>query len=412
MILRSRWLCPIARPPIENGALAVADGQVVAAGDWGSVQRHCNGPVHDLGDCALLPGLINAHCHLDYTHMAGQLPATRSFSNWIKSIVALKGEWTTDNFSRSWLAGAAMLLQSGTTALLDIEAVPGLVSTVRPRTPLRVASCFELISIRRERSPREFVAEAATTSAQWPNSLRGGLSPHAPYTTTIDLLRCAAAEARARGWLLTTHVAESQEEFDMFTHARGPMYDWLRTQRDVSDCGARTPVEHLQAAGLLGPDFLAVHANYVTESDIRLLQQHGAHVVHCPRSHFYFGHQPFRYRELEAAGVNLCIGTDSLATVQPYVGEPFELSLFPEMRSFARHHPGVAPESILRMVTTNPARALGLAGKLGELSEGTWADVIAVQVGAVAAGELIDAVVHHHGAVEATMINGEWVSDK
>jgi cytosine/adenosine deaminase-related metal-dependent hydrolase len=142
------------------------------------------------------------------------------------------------------------------------------------------------------------------------------------------------------------------------------------------------------------------------EGDAELLGRRGVHVVHCPRSHVYFGHAPFPYDALSSAGVNICIGTDSLATVKKERGHAPELSIFAEMRAFAAAYPSVSPETILRMVTTNPARALGRAGELGQLSPNALADMIAVKY----AGSMADAYsafLETKLEIVATIINGK-----
>ncbi len=404
-ILRSRLVLPVTSPPIDDGAVVVRGTRIEAVGRWAEIHgAHASAEVTDLGGCVLLPGLINAHCHLDYTDMAGQLPPPKSFSDWIKSIVALKAGWGYGDFARSWLNGAQSLLRSGVTTVIDIEAVPELVPEATASTPLRVVSCLELIAIKHAGQTAEIVDDAAARVRAWPVELRG-LSPHAPFTTSAELLLAAAQSARANGWLLTTHVAESVEEFDMFAHARGPLFQWLKSQRDCSDCGTRSPVQHLEAAGVLSPGFLAVHANYVSDDDITLLATRGASVVHCPRSHEYFGHQPFRLDAMRQAGVNLCLGTDSMATVRRQPHEPLELNLLADLRAFARVFPNVGSEEILRMVTVNAAKALGRSGDLGELSVGARADLIAMPLGA---GDPFESVVQHRGPVAASMIDGRW----
>ena len=180
-----------------------------------------------------------------------------------------------------------------------------------------------------------------------------------------ELLRLSAETARKRNWRLSTHVAESAEEFEMFTQGRGEMFDWLRrNQRDMSDCGRGSPVQHLERNGLLNENLLAVHVNFLGQDDASLLGKQKVSVVHCPRSHDFFGHQPFPREELVATGVNLCLGTDSLATVRKRLApwnkrlgnsgsyecystgrdQPLELNLFEEMRAFAANHPALSPE--------------------------------------------------------------------
>jgi cytosine/adenosine deaminase-related metal-dependent hydrolase len=325
-----------------------------------------------------------------------------------QSMVALKAAWTPAQFTRSWHHGAEMLLRTGTTTVAGVEATLEHVPQLWPTTPLRMISFRELIRLQGGDAAREAVDAAVT---QWCDIAdadhRVGLSPHAPYTTTRDLLELASAAAERNRWPLMTHVAESEEEFEMFMYRHGPMFDWLKGQRDMSDCGLGSPVQHLERCGYLTRNLVAVHVNYLWRHDAGILANNQTSVAHCPRSHAYFRHLKFPHEELEQAGVNLCLGTDSLATVRKETGEPLELDMFAEMRSFAAEFPMLPPEGILKMATVNAARALGQAGFLGELTENAFADLIVLPY-AGTLENVFGAIVHHRGDVQASMINGRW----
>jgi cytosine/adenosine deaminase-related metal-dependent hydrolase len=304
----------------------------------------------------------------------------------------------------------AVLLRTGTTTVADIEAVPDLLPAMWQTTPLRVISFLELIGITHRRSPLALLKEALDKASQLKHRrCRIGLSPHAPYSTLPGLLRLSAETARGRGWRLCSHVAESEQEFEMFMQARGEMFHWLqRNDRDMSDCGLGSPVQHLARNRMLGENLLAVHVNLLADGDVSLLGAHHTHVVHCPRSHSYFRHPPFQRQQLADAGVNLCLGTDSLATVRP-AGKPKpELDMFEEMRALADCEPELSPRDILRLATVNGARALGLGGQIGELVENGLADLITIPARAKA-GDAAETVLAHAGAVSSVMIDGQWV---
>lgn len=409
MLLRARFVVPVSQPPIENGAVLISGSRIKAVGSWRDLQRVARSRVTDLGDVALLPGLINAHCHLDYTQMAGCFEPPRRFTDWIKLITAEKGQWSDADFKASWLAGARMLVRTGTTTVGDVEALPNLLPEVWDATPLRVFSFLEMTGIRSRRQPRAVLDEALAHARRLKHHRsRAWLSPHAPYSTLPELLSLASRTTRRRRWRMTTHVAESDQEFEMFLHAQGEMHDWLqRNERNNADCGLGSPVRHLERCGALTSALLAIHVNYLAPGDAELLGKRGVHVIHCPRSHAYFRHQAFPFEALSAAGVNLSLATDSLASVTLVRRQTAELNLFEEMREFARRFGSVPAETILRMVTLNPARALGCAGKLGELRSGAQADLIAVPV-ASGHGDPCDAIVQHTGPVSASLIDGAW----
>src|SRR5580698_9651804 len=143
----------------------------------------------------------------------------------------------------------------------------------------------------------------------------------------------------------------------------------------MKDCGRATPFGHLWRTGAVGPQWLLVHMNTLVEDDFQMLGElprgSGPHIVHCPGSHRYFSHPPFPAKRLHELGVNLCLGTDSLASAE-------SLSLFSEMRFFRANEPWLRSEQILRMVTVNPARALRRRGQLGQITPGALADLIAL----------------------------------
>lgn len=396
-------------PPLEDGAVFVSGGRIIAVGAWKDLAGHVTGKVIDVGDSILLPGLINAHCHLEYTHLVGVLPPPRTFPEWIKSILTAKSDWCFSDYFASWLGGANQLLQSGATTVADIVSVPELLDVTREATPLRVHSFLEMTGVRSRRDPREIVTDAVQFLGGLPQAKGGvGLSPHALYSTTPALLAEAAVAARKWRWPVTMHVAESQAEFDMFMFARGPMFDWLASQRDRSDCGVGSPVRMCERSGLLDLGFIAAHVNYLWQDDAQRLAAHGTSVVYCPQSHGYFRHHRFPRVELQNAGVNVALGTDSLASTR--VSGPIKptLSLFDEMRALAQTDSILSPRDILKMATIHGARALGISAQAGGLFSGGFADFITIPYsGKLKESE--EATVSHSGSVFSTWIAGTCV---
>jgi cytosine/adenosine deaminase-related metal-dependent hydrolase len=287
--------------------------------------------------------------------------------------------------------------------------VPELLPEVWTATPLRVISLLEMTGVKSRRDPRAILRDTIERIESLPRERSSAsLAPHALYSTTPELVRLSAEAARLRQWPLSIHVAESDQEFEMFKRARGVMFDWLRrNERDTSDCGLGSPIQQLHRCGALENYLLAVHVNYLGPKDATLLKRRQVSVVHCPRSHSYFQHAKFPFAKLAQAGVNICLGTDSLATVVKTRKQNVELDMFAEMRAFAAAHPRVPAKSILRMATLNGARALGRAGQFGEISRGALADLIAVPFdGKIAT--IHETMLQHEGEITASLINGQW----
>ena len=123
LLLRARIVAPISHAPINDGAVLLSGERIVAVGRWRDLSASFSGRILDLGEMILLPGLVNTHCHLDYTHMAGQFPPPKRFTDWIKVITTTKAEWAYSEFAASWLAGAKMLLRTGTTTVGPLQQV-------------------------------------------------------------------------------------------------------------------------------------------------------------------------------------------------------------------------------------------------------------------------------------------------
>src|SRR5882724_335401 len=404
MIVRARTVVTMDGPPIENGAVTFSGNRIVDVGRFDDIKTRNAGNIFDLGKQALLPGLINAHCHLDYTCLRGKIPPKKSFAEWICAINAEKATRAPKDYIASINEGFAEAKRFGTTTIANLTVFPELIPQIQP--PVRTCWFSELIDIRAPERANELVdsaieslGRATSPGAQW------GLAPHALFTASKDLCRRCGEIAQRKHILLTTHLAESREEMEMFCDASGPLYEFLKSiGRPMDDCGSKTPLElFLDSFGSGGSpnrpsaievnrpylSWIVAHLNELTESDFELLERSNSkfHVVHCPRSHKYFGHSPFAFDRLRSLGFNVCLGTDSLASNE-------SLSLFAEMRAFQKEFPSVSAEEIFQMVTVNPARALRQEKELGKICRGAHADLLAV---CSTGGDLFEEIIAFRG---------------
>ncbi|HUS37187.1 MAG TPA: amidohydrolase family protein [Verrucomicrobiae bacterium] len=354
-LLRARIVWPVTQPPIENGGVYIRDGLIQYVGTWADLSRRWSGePTEDLGEVALMPGLVNAHCHLDYTGMAGMIPPPSSslnFPDWIKSILSLKAHWSYTEFAASWVKGAKQLLESGCTTVFDIEAVPELLPEGWDATPLRVVSFLEMTGVRSGHEPERILHDATHEMSRWGAHTRSkpALSPHALYSTPPELLKLVAEKMRTEKIPVSIHLAESEAEWEMYQNAHGPLYDWLKSQRPMTDCGGKSPVQRAHELGLLQPNLLAIHCNYLAPGDAELLANSSVTVVHCPRSHAFFKHAPFPFEELRNAGVNVVLGTDSLASMATEKGSVPTLNMWSEIEQFSETYASVSPRTAALM---------------------------------------------------------------
>jgi aminodeoxyfutalosine deaminase len=404
MILRARCVLPMDQPPIEDGAVVIEGDVVTAVGKTAEIRAAHTGEVRDLGERVLAPGLINAHCHLDLTRLHGEVTWQGSFIEWILQLVAAKKLHSDKDYLSGYQMGLEQLTRSGTTTIVDICSTPQILHQVLP-TKLRVWWCLELIDFNRSEDANGLTSKALEFIAAHPDVHGGfGLSPHAPYTASGELYRLAAQRSKARNILLTTHLAESQDEDDMVRRGTGPMYDYfLRAGRNMGDCKRTGPTQLMGEFGVLGANCLAVHANSLTPLDVTLLKQTGTHVVHCPKTHRFFGRGTSLLQALMAQGVNVCLGTDSLASNDT-------LSMLAEMQTLAHMFPRMSAQELLAMATLNAAKALNQTEKLGRIAPGAWADLIAVPL----EGDGVDpyeAIVYADKEVSFSMVGGELIFD-
>jgi cytosine/adenosine deaminase-related metal-dependent hydrolase len=367
MLIRAHHVL-LPNGPLKGGGVRV-EGRFIT--ETGPLEPRPGEECFDLGDTVLSPGLINAHCHLDYTAFRGSIMPTASFTRWIKNINALKRDFTPQDFIASIEEGYQMLLDSGTTSVGNIEAFPEILPLLKT-PPLRVWWFLELIDLRSRAHNDESFFGMLQFFDDHPEWLGGfGLSPHAPYTASVDLYRLAKTCSEKFGMPFTTHIAESVEEQEMFLHGQGPLHSFLQeVGRDNSDCGHGSALSHLLEHGVLTSDCLVVHLNYLQEYDWEPLQESGVSVVHCPKCHTYFGHRPFPLDEIRRAGINICLGTDSLASNN-------SLDLRSEIREAHLKYPEIPSSVWWEMVTLNPAKALRQEGRLGVISPGAGADLVA-----------------------------------
>jgi len=447
MIIRARTVVTMDEPPIQNGAVVVSRkriddspsrsspsraarlcrsapaGSVVDVGKFDELKTRNAGQIVDLGEQSLLPGLINAHCHFDYTCLRGKIPPPKTFADWIRAINAEKARLSPKDYLSSINEGFAEAKRFGTTTVANLTAFPNLIPQIH--APIRTCWFAELIDVRAPKHANEIVdlaieslrqarpepvLSATEGGAPW------GLAPHALFTASKDLFKCCEEIARRENVLLTTHLAESREEMEMFRDASGPLYEFMKgIGRPMDDCGNKTPLERFldligrggspnrpQAIEVNRPylPWIIAHLNELTDGDFELLENAKGqfHVVHCPRSHDYFKHSQFPFKRLDSLGFNVCLGTDSLASNE-------NLSLFAEMRVFQRSEPGISPDEILKMVTVNPAMALHREKMIGRIRPGFCADLIAIPCGQ--GDDLFGEIVGFEGQVDWVMVNGK-----
>jgi cytosine/adenosine deaminase-related metal-dependent hydrolase len=403
---RAAWVVPVDRPPIPNAVVTTRDGRIdriIAANDVPA------DGYTDLGRVILMPGLINAHTHLELTNYHGKIPPM-PFWTWLDRLIALRAAAGPQAEREAVERGAHLSLAAGVTLLGDISRTHQAWPVLAATEPAKV--CFaELLSFaaRPARTPEELTQQVDTTETS--ARLIVGVSPHAPYTVQPAHLRAACELARQRRLPITMHLAETREEVEFCTHGTGVVTELLDRfgQTDHIPSPRTTPAVYVR--GMFPPEMplLVAHGNYLDDASIAILAQTSWSVVFCPRTHRYFGHDPHPFRRLIDAGVNVAVGTDSAASLPTDDGYA-PLSVLDEIRFLHAEHPDVPAATLLDMITRNAARALSMADVAGSITPGKWADLIAVPIDAQGPDDPIRNILTSNAPPAYTIVQGRIVA--
>lgn len=393
---RARWIVPVSAAPLENGTITI-QGDTIASVDPMGVRT----PDVDLGNVAIIPGLVNGHTHLDLSGARGRIPPTdpERFTDWIRGVIAFRRERAPEQVQADIQLGLEECLRSGTTLLGDI-AVGGASWNVLALAPLRSVVFYELIGVRAERVE---VArrEAAAWMAQAETShLRRGLSPHAPYSVHRQLVLDAGRLCQVDRRPLAIHLGESPGEIELLERRQGLFREFLEALGIWEPEALVADFQSIMTMCDFQQPKLFVHMNYVAPS-ARIPRD--STVVYCPRTHAAFGHPRHPFHAFQNYGVRVALGTDSLAS------NP-DLDIFAEARFVHTNCPEVSRSELLRMITLSGAEALGWADVTGSLDVGKSADLVTVPLANHESKDVYELLFDPESPMtnRRTMFRGRW----
>lgn len=346
---------------IRDALVICRNGGIEAVGTWDELADRLEAPALDLGEAVLCPGLVNAHTHVNLSHIRGKTASGQGFVPWVASLVHfLRTRPEAEELD------AAIAELSGCATVLVGDIVSSHVQRMTDafvRSPVQWAPMVEFIGPGKTmRWPRELSEEDFLSFDT------RGISGHALYSTTPELLTQSKSYASAHGLPFVMHLAESPEETEMLQKGEGEMLGFYTRAGFVSphfSAPGTNPVAYAHSLGLLDKDTLAIHCVQVDAGDMELLESSGATVCLCPRSNEYIGVGRAPWEEFFASSIPVCIGTDGLSSNT-------SLDLFEELRFMAaRWQNGPFPwRAALRAVTCTPARVLKADGLFGSIAPG------------------------------------------
>ena len=370
--LRAPWVLPIAGPPLRDAWVTVARGRVVALGTG----RPPDGPgvdARDLGHAVLLPGLVNAHTHLELSWLWGKVPPAASLPAWVSDLMRQR-------FARGGDDTAAIrqaiidALEAGTAAVGDVA---NTAATQRALASSRLHGVVFREVVGFNPADPEALIDGVARDLETHRSSRvaAHVVPHAPYSVSPDVVRRLAARAAQPGAVCSIHAGESPDEIEFLQTGGGSWRDVLDARNAWNPrwtpprCG---PIEYLDRLGLVGPHLLAVHCVQCTDAELARLADAGSTIVTCPRSNVWVGVGAPPVARFYASGARVAIGTDSLASAS-------DLNLFSELAALHALAPGIAPARLIESATRIGAEAIGRRD-LGVIAPGARARLITVDL--------------------------------
>lgn len=358
LIYTARWIFPICQPAIHGGYVRVAGGKIVQVGsladrDWAKSKTI------DLGDVALLPRMVNAHTHLEFSDCESVIGQRGiPLADWIGQVLAARGRSSTEQRQQSIAKGIDESVKWGVGLIGEIATTP---AQYPKQSDLQIVSLAEVLGLSSERADDRFkAAEEHVKSLAASQSAIFGVSPHAPYSTPMSLVQRCVDLAVRHNSTLAMHVAESRDERELLESGSGRFANALRAagfwQDQLFPWDGRQPLSDLIVQLAQAPRALLVHGNDLNNEEIELIAKYPQlTVVYCPRTHHFFGYSPHRVDELLAAGIRVALGTDSRAS------NP-DLSVWKEFQFLLEHRTDLDPCDVLQMATQCGADALLGAG--------------------------------------------------
>jgi len=394
--LTARWVFPADGPPLERGTVTISGDRIL------SVEPHGARPAdYDLGNSALMPGLVNAHTHLDLSGMRGKCPPTdpEHFTDWLRAVILYRGTTDYEKLRDEIRAGIGECLRFGTTLIGDIAGREDASWAELVNAELRSVVFLELLGVTTTRAEKALeVGSWWLQSSRQTRNCRKGLSPHAPYSVRPTLFVKASWESAWHGGCpQAIHLAETRAELVLLSERTGPFVSFLKelgVWEEAEFVGRPETVVELQSV----LPVLFVHCNYLEPATPI---GPNASIVYCPRTHAAFGHPTHPFREFLARGVRVALGTDSLAS------NP-DLDLLAEARFVHQRHPDVAGNTLLRMATLSGAEALGWEDETGSLTPGKSADLVVLPLPDIEATDPHQLILASALPVRSVLFRGAW----
>lgn len=386
--LSARWVVPIDVPPLEWGQVHIEGEKITGVSKAGTIEVDEN-----LGEVILLPGLVNAHTHLDLTGFPQERKDGSNFLEWIDSVIAHRMSTTPLQMQEHIQKGIDQSLKAGVCLIGDISA-GGHSWDLLSQSKLGGVVYFELLGLNRDRAQTALEAFLSWMERIKPQDcLSPGVSPHAPYSVRIELLNFAIEQELP----LQMHLAETLLEIELLQTRKGPFADWLIAKNVYDELGMVPSVRNVLQLLDRNSQSVLVHGTCLTD-----FSEKKRKLVYCPRTHDFFNSSPHPMPQMLSAGWEIALGTDGLSS------NP-DLNVLSEARFVRAKFSQLSSDQILRMITINGAALLRADRKNGSLMRGKYANLCCFPIDLNATVEPVENLLLGNQSCSRVMIHGKWI---
>jgi cytosine/adenosine deaminase-related metal-dependent hydrolase len=369
-LIRAKWVFPILSQPILDGAVEIKNKKIVNVGKFKEISKEAVlAKIIDFGEMIILPALVNAHTHLELSALRSKIsPPSGDFISWVKNVIKLRENLSLVEIKESakavlyhfWKEGIGIIGDVGNTALtLDLLCNSAFYGYF----------FHEVISFKGGYNLKEIQVKSASSN------FKITYSAHAPYSVSPLLLQAIKSYNKKRKKLFCIHCAESIEEIKFLEKGEGPLLEFLKERGQWNENFVPpgvSPIKYLNSLTLLDEDTLLIHVIHIDEEDLKILKNTKPKICICLRSNLFIGVGIPKLKDLLSAGLDVCIGTDSLASND-------QISIWEEIKTIYTYYPDISPEEILKIATFTGAKVLGY-DKMGAILAGYNPNILVIEI--------------------------------
>ena len=401
--INAKYILPVTTPEIHNGSILIKNGKIQFIGREKDCPNIANHQVSHYPDHLLMPGLVNTHTHLSLSRLKNKIKSGMPFNSWIKEIISYNDSLTEIDEKDACKEGIKNLIATGTTTIGDISR-SGFSTKVMQNMRVRGVIFLEIIGFKKSMIEDQ-MNRVHELLWDWKGDglVKCGLSPHATYSVSPQLIKLSFRLAKVKKLPLVMHIAETKEELEFIENGEGDLRQLLESlDRWEPEWKPEktSPIKYLENSGNLS-GITGIHLNHINDEDFKIIKKNNMSVVCCPKTHQWFQRdRSYHLTKFLENNINVAIGTDSLASNET-------LNMFEELILIRKQFPEISHETLLKMVTINGAKALRLEKEVGSLETGKKADIIGLKINRD--DDIYKSIFSSKGEITFSMVEGEII---